>query len=82
MEIVTTVRDLPTEIQKHHLEPDVQVRVIVEEIPKLLSKKSKNTSRKFPFLDAPIWEGNEDSPTDISTNVDHYLYDDVDPHGS
>ena len=38
MEIVTTVRDLPTEIQKHHLEPDVQVRVIVEEIPKLLPK--------------------------------------------
>ena len=81
MEIVTTVRDLPEEIQKHHLRPDVQVRVIVEETPQL-SMRNQAASRKFPFLDAPVWEGDEDSPTDISTNVDHYLYDDVDPHGS
>lgn len=80
MEIVTTVQELPQEIEKFHLEPDMQIRLIVEDSQKKIPKE-KTSGRRFPFLDSPVWEGNEGDPTDISANVDHYLYDVEEPHG-
>ena len=80
MEIVTTVQELPKEIQKLHLKPDRQVRVIVEE-PRTSFSRDNEAEPYLPFLDGEVWQGDENSPVDISANVDHYLYDLNDSHG-
>ena len=71
MEIVTTVKDFPKDAKKFHLEPDIQIRVIVVEAQEQTTKAKKSG---LPFLYSGFWEG-EDTPTDLSSNVDHYLYD-------
>ena len=81
MEIVTTVENFPKEAQKLDLEPHAQIRVIVEDSQEKTASTAKKSTRRFKFLDDPVWEGDENSPTDISVNVDHYLYDLEDPHG-
>ena len=46
------------------------------------SVESANSKREIAFLKAPVWEGDQDSPADISENVDHYLYDVEALHGA
>lgn len=78
MEIQSTFKELPEKIRHLDLSPEASVRVVISEI-KIARQKHKR-ALYLPFLDGELWDG-EDTPTDLSANVDYYLYDLDDPHG-
>lgn len=76
MEIQTTLKELPERIKDLKIDPETKIRLIINEIP---PKTCCNKSH-FPFLHSGVWS-DEQGPTDISENVDHYLYDMDNIHG-
>ncbi len=56
---------------------DEQIVVAMKEIDTQMEEymnKASDTQSDLPFLHSGFWEGDE-TPTDLSTNTDHYLYD-------
>ena len=70
MEMITTIKDLPERIKQLEIPPEKLVRIIIHEVQH--EKNQKNSH--FPFLEGKIWDDAE-GPTDISNNIDHYIYD-------
>lgn len=78
MEIETTIKDLPKKVQFLNLAPDTPIKIIISESRKeteaSIAKKRKGKASKYLFLNDDVWDG-ENTPSDLSTNVDKYLYD-------
>ena len=76
MEIETTIEDSLKKLKQ--FPPDTLIKIIIHEFRKdtEYSISSKGVEKKpyLPFLDDnDFWHG-EDTPTDLSVNVDKYLY--------
>ncbi len=75
MEIQTTIKDLPERIRQLGISPETSVRVIIDENETANKKQYKKPYPYIAFLDDnDFWDGDE-TPTDLSVNVDKYLYD-------
>ena len=76
MEIQTTIKDLPEKVRQLGISPETSVRLIINDVRVKTNRKKSH----FPFLNGEVWDDKEGF-TDISENVDHYLYDSDNIHG-
>ncbi|MFP4033382.1 MAG: hypothetical protein ACLFRG_15205 [Desulfococcaceae bacterium] len=76
MEIETTIKDLPEKIRALNIPPETNIRII---IPEEEENRVPPKGSRFLFLDSPHWDG--EGPSDISENLDDYLYDEESIHG-
>ena len=76
MEIQTTIKDLPEKIKQLGVSPETFIRVIIFDDKQSAPRKKSH----FPFLHSDVWSDKE-GETDISENIDRYLYDMEDIHG-
>lgn len=82
MEIQTTIREFSETIRNMNIPLDTAIRVIIDESEKNIRKVGAKDGKKnrLPFLDDDIWD-DENGPSDISENIDSYLYDSDAPYG-
>lgn len=73
MEFETKVKNLPEIIKKLGMPPETSVRFVIEEIK--TTPNDTRTKTFIPFLDDNDFWDHEDTPTDLSANIDKYVYD-------
>jgi hypothetical protein len=78
MEIETTIRDSLKTLKQ--FPPDTPIKIIIQDLRKdtesSISTKGDEKKPHLPFLDDNNFWDSENTPTDLSVNVDKYLYGD------